>query len=144
MNTAKFVGILLIAIYILLPWIPINGHPAVFLDIENRRFHLLGLTLLVQDVWLLFYVISGLGLPAEMEAYTLNGCAPQFALWSFVDLGYLTYQVSYALATGKIASGTITSKPQDIPTTSAPRALSIRYSALVSRFGPGTATKTPL
>ncbi|MES2334624.1 MAG: rhamnose ABC transporter substrate-binding protein [Pseudomonadota bacterium] len=46
--------------------------------------------------------VSGLGLPAEMVSYTLNGCAPQFALWSFVDLGYLTYQASYALATGAI------------------------------------------
>mgnify|MGYP000190438881 CR=1 FL=1 len=35
--------------------------------------------------------VSGLGLPAEMVSYTLNGCAPEFALWSFVDLGYLTY-----------------------------------------------------
>ena len=33
--------------------------------------------------------VSGLGLPAEMVSYTLNGCAPEFALWSFVDLGYL-------------------------------------------------------
>lgn len=46
--------------------------------------------------------VSGLGLPAEMVSYTMNGCAPQFALWSFVDLGYLTYQASYALATGAI------------------------------------------
>jgi rhamnose transport system substrate-binding protein len=46
--------------------------------------------------------VSGLGLPAEMVSYTMNGCAPQFALWSFVDLGYLTYQTSYALATGAI------------------------------------------
>jgi rhamnose transport system substrate-binding protein len=46
--------------------------------------------------------ISGLGLPAEMVSYTMNGCAPQFALWSFVDLGYLTYYTSYALATGAI------------------------------------------
>jgi rhamnose transport system substrate-binding protein len=46
--------------------------------------------------------VSGLGLPAEMVEYTLNGCAPQFALWSFVDLGYLAYQVAYQLATGAI------------------------------------------
>jgi rhamnose transport system substrate-binding protein len=46
--------------------------------------------------------VSGLGLPAEMVSYTMNGCAPEFALWSFVDLGYLTYQVSHALATGAI------------------------------------------
>lgn len=51
----------LIAVYILLPWIPIHGHPAVFLDVAHRRFHLFGLTLLAQDLWLLFFVISGLG-----------------------------------------------------------------------------------
>ena len=46
--------------------------------------------------------VSGLGLPAEMVEYTMNGCAPEFALWSFVDLGYLTYYTSYMLATGAI------------------------------------------
>lgn len=46
--------------------------------------------------------ISGLGVPSEMLAYTMNGCAPEFALWSFVDLGYLTYQTAYALATGSL------------------------------------------
>jgi rhamnose transport system substrate-binding protein len=46
--------------------------------------------------------VSGLGLPAEMVSYTLNDCAPQFALWSFVDLGYLTYHLTYLLATGQL------------------------------------------
>ncbi len=46
--------------------------------------------------------VSGLGVPKEMLAYTKNGCAPEFALWSFVDLGYLTYYTTYALATGAI------------------------------------------
>jgi rhamnose transport system substrate-binding protein len=46
--------------------------------------------------------VSGLGLPSEMVSYTLNGCAPQFALWSFVDLGYLTYYTTYMIATGAI------------------------------------------
>ena len=39
--------------------------------------------------------VSGLGLPEEMAEYTLSGCAPEFALWSFVDLGYLAYYVAY-------------------------------------------------
>jgi cytochrome c oxidase accessory protein FixG len=51
----------LIAIYLLLPWIPVGGHPAVFLDVAARRFHLFGATLAFQDVWLLFFVITGLG-----------------------------------------------------------------------------------
>jgi rhamnose transport system substrate-binding protein len=46
--------------------------------------------------------VSGLGVPAEMVSHTLSGCAPEFALWSFVDLGYLTYYTSYLLATGAI------------------------------------------
>jgi rhamnose transport system substrate-binding protein len=46
--------------------------------------------------------VSGLGLPSEMKDYTLSGCAPEFTLWSFVDLGYLTYYTSYLLATGAI------------------------------------------
>lgn len=46
--------------------------------------------------------VSGLGLPADMKDYTLAGCAPEFALWSFIDLGYLTYYTSYMLATGAI------------------------------------------
>jgi cytochrome c oxidase accessory protein FixG len=57
----RLTGILLIAIYVLLPWIPINGHPAVLLDVTHRKFHLFGLTLLVQDVWLLFFLVSGVG-----------------------------------------------------------------------------------
>ena len=46
--------------------------------------------------------VSGLGLPAEMVSYTLNGCAPEFALWSFTDLGYLSYYVTYLLATDQM------------------------------------------
>lgn len=51
----------LIAFYLVLPWIPINGHPAVFLDIAERRFHFFGYTLAAQDTWLLFFGVSGLG-----------------------------------------------------------------------------------
>src|SRR5687767_15763067 len=51
----------LIAFYLSLPWININGHPAVFLDVAERRFHLFGVTLAAQDMWLLFFVITGLG-----------------------------------------------------------------------------------
>jgi rhamnose transport system substrate-binding protein len=40
--------------------------------------------------------------PPKWSAHSLNGCAPQFALWSFVDLGYLTYHVAYKLATGDL------------------------------------------
>jgi cytochrome c oxidase accessory protein FixG len=51
----------LIAIYLLLPWIPVNGYPALFLDVAARRFHFLGLTLSAQDAWLMFFGVSGMG-----------------------------------------------------------------------------------
>lgn len=51
----------LIAIYILLPLIKIGGHPAVFLDVANRQFHLFGLSLVAQDMWFAFFIITGLG-----------------------------------------------------------------------------------
>jgi polyferredoxin len=51
----------LIGVYAALPWIPLKGSPAIFLDVANRRFHLFGLTLAAQDLWLLFFAISGLG-----------------------------------------------------------------------------------
>ena len=51
----------LMALYFSLPWIKVNGYPAVFLDIAERRFHLFGITLAAQDLWLLFFVITGLG-----------------------------------------------------------------------------------
>lgn len=57
----RVVGYLLIILYAALPWIPINGHPALFLDTINRQFHVFGITLAVQDLWLIFFLISGLG-----------------------------------------------------------------------------------
>jgi cytochrome c oxidase accessory protein FixG len=57
----RLFALLLIGTYIALPWIPINGHPAVFLDVFNRRFHLLGLTFAAQDLWMAFFFITGLG-----------------------------------------------------------------------------------
>ena len=46
--------------------------------------------------------VSGLGLPAEMVSFVKNGCSPEFALWSFYDLGYLTYYLTYLLASGEL------------------------------------------
>src|SRR5262249_39291449 len=46
--------------------------------------------------------LSGLALPAEMQSFVHNGCAPEFALWSFVDLGYTAYYTAYMLTAGDI------------------------------------------
>jgi cytochrome c oxidase accessory protein FixG len=55
------VGVILLAVYVGLPWIQINGNPAVFMDVMQRQFHFFGLTFLMQDMWLGFFLVTGLG-----------------------------------------------------------------------------------
>ena len=55
------VGLLILAVYVVLPWITINGYPSVFLDLARRQFHFFGLTFVTQDLWVAFFLISGLG-----------------------------------------------------------------------------------
>lgn len=52
----------LIAIYVVLPFAKVGGHPAVFIDIVNRRFYLFGEVFNAQDFWLVFFLLSGVGL----------------------------------------------------------------------------------
>ncbi|MFN7950162.1 MAG: cytochrome c oxidase accessory protein CcoG [bacterium] len=75
----------LIAIYAALPWITIGGHPAVFLDIEHRRFYLFGGTFNAQDAWLVFFLVSGVGF--ALIAMT--------ALWGRVWCGYACPQTVF-------------------------------------------------
>ncbi|MEI8255874.1 MAG: cytochrome c oxidase accessory protein CcoG [Deltaproteobacteria bacterium] len=55
----KIVFVLLMAIYAVLPWIPVHGHPAVQLDIESRSFFLFGLTFNAQDLPMTFFLLTG-------------------------------------------------------------------------------------
>jgi rhamnose transport system substrate-binding protein len=81
----------------------VDSHPNLKLIMSPTTVGIQASAKAMQDEGLCEKVkVSGLGLPAEMVSYTMNGCAPEFALWSFVDLGYLTYYTSYMLATGKI------------------------------------------
>jgi len=81
----------------------VDSHPNLKLIMSPTTVGIVGSANAMQDEGMCEKVkVSGLGLPAEMVIYTMNGCAPEFALWSFVDLGYLTYYTSYMLATGKI------------------------------------------
>ncbi len=53
--------LLLVGLWIALPWIQIGGRPAVFLDIDAREFYLFGASFNAQDVWLLFFLATGVG-----------------------------------------------------------------------------------
>jgi rhamnose transport system substrate-binding protein len=81
----------------------IDSHPDLGLIMAPTTVGIAAAAKAMQDEGLCDTVkVSGLGLPDEMRDFTLNDCAPEFALWSFVDLGYLTYYVSYGIATDQI------------------------------------------
>jgi len=61
-HTARRIVLAILVIFAaVLPWIPIRGAPAVFLDIEHRKFFLFGATFNAQDAWLVFFLLSGAG-----------------------------------------------------------------------------------
>jgi len=79
----------------------VDKHPDMQLIMAPTSVGIVAAAKAMQDEKLCDKVkVSGLGVPSEMVAYTMNGCAPDFALWSFVDLGYLAYYTAYGLATG--------------------------------------------
>jgi rhamnose transport system substrate-binding protein len=81
----------------------VDKHPDLQLIMAPTSIGIVAASKAMQDEKLCDKVkVSGLGLPSEMLAYTMNGCAPQFALWSFVDLGYLAYYTAYMLAAGDL------------------------------------------
>ncbi|MGM0576081.1 MAG: cytochrome c oxidase accessory protein CcoG [Myxococcota bacterium] len=73
-----FVYAVLIAVYVGLPWIPIGGHPAVLIDLPMRRFYLFGATFNAQDVYLIFFLLTGIGFGLIMLS----------ALWGRVWCGW--------------------------------------------------------
>jgi rhamnose transport system substrate-binding protein len=47
-------------------------------------------------------VVTGLGGPNDMRSFVKSGCVQGFALWSFIDLGYLTEMTAHALLNGTL------------------------------------------
>lgn len=57
MTARRITFAILVGVYVAAPSIHIGGHPAVHLDVQNRRFYLLGDTFNAQDFWM---VVLGL------------------------------------------------------------------------------------
>ncbi|HKU38539.1 MAG TPA: cytochrome c oxidase accessory protein CcoG [Polyangiales bacterium] len=75
----------LIGLLAALPWLQIGGHPAVFLDFEQRSFYLFGATFNAQDAWLVFFLLTGLGFALIVVT----------ALWGRVWCGYACPQTVF-------------------------------------------------
>jgi cytochrome c oxidase accessory protein FixG len=52
---------LLIVFYAALPFIEVNGNPAVWIDLPRRHFYLFGSTFNAQDFYMMFFVLTGIG-----------------------------------------------------------------------------------
>lgn len=57
----RLVFLLLAAIWAVIPWLKVKGRPALMLDIEHRQFYMFGATFNAQDIWLLFFLLTGVG-----------------------------------------------------------------------------------
>ena len=57
----QIVWTILLAIYLVMPWLQVAGRPAVHLDIPGRQAFLFGLTFTNQDFYLMFFLLSGIG-----------------------------------------------------------------------------------
>jgi cytochrome c oxidase accessory protein FixG len=53
----RIVFVVLMAIYVALPLWPVGGHPAVHLDIADRRFYLFGGVFNATDTWLVVFAV---------------------------------------------------------------------------------------
>lgn len=61
-NTGRTVVFaVLLAVYVVIPWLTVGGKPAVLLDVAQRRFFLFGSVFNAQDFWLAFFLLSGIG-----------------------------------------------------------------------------------
>ena len=60
-NRKHLLWMVLIGIYMALPWIKIGGRPAFLIDIQARHFYLFGHTFNAQDFWFSFFFVTGLG-----------------------------------------------------------------------------------
>ncbi|WNO10202.1 cytochrome c oxidase accessory protein CcoG [Teredinibacter sp. KSP-S5-2] len=56
-NIRRYTGLPLIAAYLLLPWLVIDGRPAVLFDLPARKFHVLWMTFWPQDFMLLAWLL---------------------------------------------------------------------------------------
>ncbi len=107
----RIVAYALIAIFTLLPYISINGKPAVLLDVLHRRFTLFGYTFLPTDTALLavFMLMTLLGIFAITAVLGRAWCG-----WACPQTVYMEYlfRPIERLVLGRAGVG---GKPKDIP-----------------------------
>ena len=81
----NLVWLVLILVYVALPWLQIGGHPAVAIDLPGRHAYLFGMSFTNQDFYLMFFVITGIGFALFVVT----------ALWGRIWCGYACPQTVF-------------------------------------------------
>ena len=89
LNARRAVGFFLIAIFILIPILKINGKPLILLDVTARQFTFFGFTFLPTDTLLLAifmvgFIISIFFITALLGRIWCGWMCPQLVYWEFV------------------------------------------------------------
>jgi cytochrome c oxidase accessory protein FixG len=58
----RIIQAILILVWIVLPWVTVDGRPAILIDIEHRSFFLFGQTFNAQDFGFVFFLLTGIGI----------------------------------------------------------------------------------
>ena len=98
------INIALFALFLVLPFIRLNGHPFVLLDIPNRQFHVFGLTIWPQELYFLHIILLTMGF--MLLFFT--------ALFGRIWCGYACPQTIFTEAynwVGKLVGGSSYGKP---------------------------------
>jgi cytochrome c oxidase accessory protein FixG len=127
----RIAGLFLIAFFVALPWIQVQGHPALFLDILHRRFHVFGLTFAAQDFWMTYFFITGLGFSLFFLTALFGRLWCGWACPQTVFLDHVFRRVERWIEGDAIARRKLDAAPMD-PTKFRKRALKHTVFALLS------------
>ena len=91
-NIRRLTGFLLMAVFVIIPWLTWNGEQAVLLDILNQRFRIFSVTLWPQDLTILawIFMISAFALFLVTTLYGRVWCGftcPQ-TTWTFIFMWF--------------------------------------------------------
>jgi cytochrome c oxidase accessory protein FixG len=75
----------LILVYVALPWLQLHGRSAINIDLPGRNAYLFGLTFTNQDFYLMFFVVTGIGF----------GLFVATALWGRIWCGFACPQTVF-------------------------------------------------
>ncbi|MCB0357837.1 MAG: 4Fe-4S binding protein, partial [Bdellovibrionales bacterium] len=84
-NWRNVIHPLFIAFFLILPWIKVNGHQWVLLNLPERKFNIFGLSFWAHDTPIIFFVIAG----------ALVGLSFVTAIWGRIWCGWACPQTVF-------------------------------------------------